>query len=569
MTFYEAALRVLELHGKPLTHVEITQHSIEKGLLSHIGKLPEQVMLARLAAMAKRPRDRKVMVTAKDTFALTDWMLVEDAGALAAVGVREPNPEEDLPPLRPAERHPEPRSENARGLGRSSERRRRDEERHERRKKYPPIPEVMFELLTESSPATPNELLERARGKELASGELQIPQVLMALVDDNQRRIDAGRAPQFRFQKAEGDEGSLSLDVADVPPAELQQAFCLAAGIPFENGRPVVRRGQPAEVSASPALSTEDLELVQNAKHAVKEARRALARVFRKKLLELELGTLEKAVVRLLHALKFREVKVAKRSRESLLMLARRREGSLELKYAMRLLKGSTAVERRHVQELKRDVNHHGANVGVVVAPGDVRGDAKSEALSGALTHLWCSEGLADQFFDAEVGVSVQRFELCEIDDAFFGEMGTLADEAKARREDRARERDARPPAPSATEPRASAPEAPAPAEATAAGGRDDADDGDDGEGADDAPEGAAAAPGAPGEQGEGGRRRRRRRRGRRGRGPRPEGAEGGAPAAGGEASAAPATESTGGPPPPPPPSVPPPPAPSSTPEGS
>src|SRR5256885_2083960 len=106
MTFYEAALRVLEAAGKPLHFSEITQQSISQSLLSHVGKTPEQTMLSRLAAMARRPRDRKVIVVAKDTFALADWNVPEDADALASTGVPEPNPEEDLPPLRPPERHP-------------------------------------------------------------------------------------------------------------------------------------------------------------------------------------------------------------------------------------------------------------------------------------------------------------------------------------------------------------------------------------------------------------------------------------------------------------------------------
>src|SRR5688572_135426 len=118
MTFYEAALRVLESEGRPLTFLEITQKSISQNLLSHIGKTPEQTMLSRLAAMARRARDRRVCVTAKDTFALVEWGLPEDAAALAETGVPAPNPEEDLPPLRPAERHPEPRGENARAAGR-------------------------------------------------------------------------------------------------------------------------------------------------------------------------------------------------------------------------------------------------------------------------------------------------------------------------------------------------------------------------------------------------------------------------------------------------------------------
>src|SRR3954467_9723112 len=114
MTFYEAALRVLESEGRPLHVTEITQKSIAQSLLSHVGKTPEQTMLSRLAAMARRPRDRKVIVTAKDTFALADWNVPEDPDALAQTGVPEPNPEADLPPLQPPERHPEPRDENVR-----------------------------------------------------------------------------------------------------------------------------------------------------------------------------------------------------------------------------------------------------------------------------------------------------------------------------------------------------------------------------------------------------------------------------------------------------------------------
>ena len=102
MTFYEAALRVLESEGRPLHFLEITEKSIQQSLLSHVGKTPEVTMLSRLAAMARRTRDRKVIVTAKDTFALVDWSIPEDVEALAQTGVVEPHPEEDLPPLRPS-----------------------------------------------------------------------------------------------------------------------------------------------------------------------------------------------------------------------------------------------------------------------------------------------------------------------------------------------------------------------------------------------------------------------------------------------------------------------------------
>src|SRR6185295_17148086 len=212
MTFYEAALRVLEEAKRPLTHNEITKLSLEKGLLSHIGKTPEITMLSRLAAMAKRPRDRKVMITAKDTFALSDWMLPEDAAALQATGVAEPNPEEGMPPYRPTERHPEPRGDYVRAIGRQAERERKRRDDDTRRKRYPPVSEVAFEILTEAGAGlAPGELLERARKKELASDELSIEQLLNALLEDNQRRIDSGRRPQFTYFGVEGQPPELKL----------------------------------------------------------------------------------------------------------------------------------------------------------------------------------------------------------------------------------------------------------------------------------------------------------------------------------------------------------------------
>ena len=106
MTFYEAALRVLEAAGQPLTSVEITERSIAQGLLSHVGKTPEQTMLSRLAAMARRTRDRQVTVTAPDTFALTAWGLPEDAAALEAMSAPYEHPEEGLAPAPPGRAPP-------------------------------------------------------------------------------------------------------------------------------------------------------------------------------------------------------------------------------------------------------------------------------------------------------------------------------------------------------------------------------------------------------------------------------------------------------------------------------
>jgi hypothetical protein len=590
MTFYEAALRVLEEAGSPLLSAEITKRSVEKGLLSHIGKAPEVTMLARLAAMAKRPRDRRLMVTAKDTFALTDWMLDEDAEALAQTGVVEPHPEESLPPLRPTERHPEPRADYLRAIGRQGDRKRRGDDEG-RRRKYPPIAEVVFELLGEANTAlAPAEILGRMRARELASDELSANQVIESLADDNQKRLDQSRRPQFSALRAESGELQISLEpeTSELAPLAVQESYCKAAGLTFENGRVVLRnrRGAPVaaaggadDATATPlAASPEDAALIATARSAAKDARRAMARVLRKKLSELELSTFEKASVRLMHALHFRELKVAKRSKDGPLLTARKKEGSLELRYVVRLLKGAGQVERRHVQELRRDLGHYGAHLGLIISAGEARGDARTEALGGgALVMLWAGDALSERFFEAEVGVTVARVELFDIDEAFFEQARVDGEEAQKRREERHREKEQRDGPASTREereaqasgsddeageaaeagrvPAATPTQAPAPASAVeaqrapAAEGDDEGDEGDD-EGPEEG--GAEGAPAEGGEAGEGGRRRRRRRRRRRSRGgARPDGAAPQAPAAeGGEAApavTAPAGSTEGG----------------------
>ncbi|MFY1830690.1 HTH domain-containing protein [Myxococcus fulvus] len=581
MTFYEAALRILESEGRPLHFLEITEKSIQQSLLSHVGKTPEVTMLSRLAAMARRTRDRKVIVTAKDTFALVDWSIPEDVEALAQTGVIEPNPEEDLPPLRPAERHPEPRTDNVRAAGRGSERKRRrdeDEERGGKRKRFPPLPEVVFEILSDADGGLRTEaLIERARSKELCAEDLTVEAVLTALLEDNQRRIDAGRRPQYAFNK---DSGEVTLERAgspsEAPSLELQAAFAQALGIPLEAGRPVLARSTAAAVAGEPVV---DAALLTTLRTSLKDARRAVARGLRKRLGEADVGTFEKSVVKMMHGLGFRELKVAKRSKEGPLLTARKREGSVELRYAVRMLKGAPGIDRKCVQELRRDLSHYSAQVGLLVSAGDVRGDARTEAqANGSLVMLWCGDALGEKFLEAETAVTVTRVELYEIDERFFEAAKLDAEEAQKRREERQREKQSREDespevAASSERPREkrrrergekraasseevevsseggearaqaevaveAAPVVSAPAPQNT--GSEDEEGEDDDEGDDDDLEAASAFVGARpegadanGEPGQGDRkRRRRRRRGRRGRGNR--GTEAGATPAGG-----------------------------------
>jgi len=73
---------------------------------------------------------------------------------------------------------------------------------------------------------------------------------------------------------------------------------------------------------------------------------------------ELDADTFEKAVVKALHGLGFRELKVAKRSKDGPLLTARKRDGSSELRFAIRILRAGAALDRGSVQELRRDLGH-------------------------------------------------------------------------------------------------------------------------------------------------------------------------------------------------------------------
>jgi len=502
MTFYEAAIRVLEAEKRPLTAPEITERCIAQGLLSHVGKNPDETLRSRLGVMARRQRDRRVTVVGPDTFALSEWGLPEDAEAAAQMGQAEELPPlEETAPLRTVERHPGIRSEGARAGGRPERKRRRAEEDRGRRR-LPPLEEVAFELLSEASePLTAAALLELAVSRDLASAELRPEKLLLALVAENQRRIDAGRRPHFTLSQ----EGTLSLDRSETPPEEIQAPFATALQLPVEDGRVVL--GVPERAEPGPEAAA-----VSAARVAVREARRAAARALRSQLAALDAGTFERACIKMLHAQGFRELKVTRRSKEGPLISARRRDGSLELRYTIRILRGAAGVERRAVQECRREMGHGSAHLGLLLASGDARGEARSEALAQSpLVLLWCGEGLADKFLESHAGARVIHAELYEVDPAFFQAAARVAAEVRERRAERRRER-------------------------AEQGGAEDAEEAGGEAGA--APgggEGPAAEVSAEGEGGGERKRRRRRRRGRRGRGGRsPEGASA---AAGGEAA--------------------------------
>ena len=71
----------------------------------------------------------------------------------------------------------------------------------------------------------------------------------------------------------------------------------------------------------------------------------------------------------------------------------------------------------------------------LLLASGELRSDARSEALSGgAPVHVWAGEGLAEKFLESHSGVRVVSLELFELDPAFFEDAARGAEESRRRR---------------------------------------------------------------------------------------------------------------------------------------
>ena len=540
MTFTEAAIEVLRREGKPLHFGKIAEIAVRENLLDHVGKVPEETMAGQLAAHCRLPgADRRVMPVQPGTFALVEWGLEEDPAGLD--GIVEPPPEQELP-YRSRERHPVPSRDLARASGRDGRARRRDEEER-RGRRFPPPAEVAYEILAGAGgPLGLTEIAAQGAERLLMPDAFvrEVGSLRAALSEDNRRRESAGRSPLFQI---DGDTVTLSA------------------------------QPEPGERAAAPAAAARAASTPQ-------ELRRAGLAALRQRLRECDGPTLEHVAGKLLEKLGFRELKVAKRGREHVVYTGRRRMGLADVRHGIRILRGGGDLARRDVGDLRRDLGHYGAQIGIVLSSGDAARDARGDAgAAGQLpVVLLCGEALAEAFAEASLGcVTVV---VPDVDEGFFTSAAEAAEQEeasrRARREERERreprepregregrearaggerrreEREEREPQPVGAEPPAEPRaeprgvpviEVPAFLEPAASEGAPDVevaaaegaagDEGEeDDEGPDDEPAGAgakepgaeAAAEGAEGERRR--RRRRRRRRGGRGRGREGGGAE-------------------------------------------
>ncbi len=434
MTFTEAAVEVLRRAGKPLHFKEISEAAVRENLLSHVGQDPGVTMGQRLAAMAKREEERKVVAVAPEgTFALTEWGVPQDLVVEPVVPLLHPA-EDGEAQYRPREREPRPihaqarkrmevlQAEHEEGSEEVEAERRRAQGRPEKgQKRFPPPAEVVFEALAQKQSGAPlAELAQQLLSRQLLSDALvhDLPSLVTALLEDNRRRTEAGRKPAFIV---DGDRVTL---VEFPPPAAI-----------------------PELVERAPQTS---LGRPMTGAQLVAEGRRAVVRALRRRLAELETAGFEQLCAALLEKMGMRDVRIAKRSKEGPLYLARQRRGVSDLRVAVKLVRGAREIGRQDVQELRKDLAHYSAQMGLVLAAGEAGREARSEASAAgqAPVALYAGDALPEEMIELHVGVTVQLVEIPDVDEAFFAlaakaQPGLVRDEKV--RDEKVREREDRP----------------------------------------------------------------------------------------------------------------------------
>jgi ribonuclease E len=397
MTFTEAAVEVLRRAGRALHYAEIAELALRENLLSHVGQDPEVTMGQRLAAMAKREEERKVVAVAPEgTFALVEWNVSPEHVVDAVPPPLQP-PEDPAEPLyREREREPRPIHAQARRRMEALQPGAPEEPEEKReRKKFPPPAEVVFEWLAQRQSGAPlAEVADALFKKGLVSDALiRDPHSLVqALLEDNRRRTEAGRKPAFIV---DGDRCTL---VEFPPPSAVAE----------EARSPQSTLGRP-----------------MNAAQLVGEGKRAVVRALRRRLADLETSGFEQMSSLLLDRMGMRDVRVAKRSKEGPLYLARQRRGVSDLRTAVKLVRGAREIARSDVQELRKDLAHYSAQFGLILAPGEAGRDARAEAAAAAQAPvaLYAGDALAEELVALRVGVNVQMVEIADVDEAFFASL--------------------------------------------------------------------------------------------------------------------------------------------------
>ncbi len=403
MTFYEAALCVLQKEGRPLHVEELTKIVLANDLLSHVGKTPQEVMENRMVAMAKKPRDRRICITAPHTFGLVEWGLTEDRAALD-LPILDTYEHNTGPLLRGRERDPDAspakvriagRGERTRGLWREET---PDRRRHEKVKS---LPEIIIEILSAcKKPITAVDLAAAARDRDVLAEELGAESLVHLLRDENRKRSEMGKRPSFEF----------------LPTGEITlTAFTQQEEAPREASDRALTGGRLTAMAA--------------------EQRRNIVRVLRRRLGELEGQAFDRVAAVLLERSGFSDLKIARRNRDGLVILGRRKEGLTELRYAVRVIRGTPEVSAQDVEEHSKSLGQFGSQMGVIISAGDATREARQASQSSVpMVFLFCADALADACIAQGVGVAKTAIEFIDLDEDFFRKNSDPAKDDKERR---------------------------------------------------------------------------------------------------------------------------------------
>jgi ribonuclease E len=411
MTFYEAALQILTKEGRPLHAREITEIALRDNLLSHVGKQPEQTMASRLAAMARRSHDRRLVAVEPDTFGLVEWNLPASPEALEASGLPEPHDETE-PPLRGRERHPRISKENVRIAGRGERRRREEVER--KKKRLPPLADLVYELLDRvGRPAPLFDLVASARDRELLGEDIGSEAVEAVLREENERREADGKKTVFEFH----DGGFVGLRGRHGAPEEGFDVLPALAAAARDLALEKKPKAAPALAPVGPA------PLRGPVAQAVAEQRQRVVKQLRRRLSDLDGPGIEAVAALTLDSMGYRDVRVVKRGKEGALFVGKRRMGLVELRSCIRAIRAGRDLRREDVLELRKEMAAHGAHLGVLVSPTEVTREARSEAVQpGApVVLLLCGEAFADQLAEKGIGVTSRTVTVVEFDETAFG----------------------------------------------------------------------------------------------------------------------------------------------------
>ncbi len=387
MTFYEAALDVLGREGKPLHYEEITRRALEEGLLSHVGRVPCDIMRARLLAMARRDDGKTLAVVEPGVFGLVQWGLVQAREALEAT---EPELPDSKYSLRPNERTPMTLAERravreAERTGRfqaeDKEARARGKRRRRRGRKGESPADALAAMVHELGDGPVDlQYVVDALDRQVALPE-GFPSKLEGLCElarqENERLARLGEPPRFLL---EGDRVTLA------PERPARQRPAAAAAGPQKEPAPFVLR---------------------------RDAQQAVSKTILAALKEMSHEKLEQILLALARSHSLTDAKVAKRSAKgSPLFTGMVRFGVSQLRCAVRMLLSGRDVREDDVDELRADLQNYSAAVGVLLSLGRIPRSVRSRAedMSQKPVLLFDGEALADACVGSRIGVRT-RFE--------------------------------------------------------------------------------------------------------------------------------------------------------------